>query len=292
MEKLLDTQLFDLIKQYNDFGVGLHGIRNENGLHQKIAMEIFRSYLKLGGSYRSINGNVEEIGIVGRDDSSINSALHGYVWGEYQNNIIVLYPPYIENDKGEKLYLGYTESPKAGYDQDTPRSLMDIVCSSLGYIPKEFILGYYIDKEHKLGDDKLKENITYDFIRNPNFCNGYKVNNELFDLIKNSIIKEFGLINFAKACMESLEKLDMTPLENYCSNSINKIVFSDLREGLDEKIYNDVKERIERKKKLNSTFSSQRQEDALEKKIQEYLKKQTELQIEADKGNKRGTFKM
>ena len=290
MEKLLDTQLFDLIKQYNDFGVGLHGIRNENGLHTKTAMEIFESCLKLGPSYGSINGNVREIGIIDRDNPKIDFSLQNYLWGEYQNNIIVLYPSYIENDKGEKLYLGYTESQEQGYDQDTKRSLMDVVCSELGYIPKEFIFGYYIDKEYSYGNIHYGEHITYDFIKNPNFCNGYIVSNELFDLIKDKLI-ESRCIDISRVCMESLEKLDIEPLDNYIRNESESIFYGPV-EKLYERIYNDVKERIERKKKLNDSFSLQGQDEDIEKIVLECLQRLEELQTEEDKENERGTFKM
>ena len=98
---------------------------------------------------------------------------------------------------------------------------MDIVCADLDYIPKEFIFGYYVDSDDKWKDtyfDKTylpgekHEHIYYDLVRNPNFCNGELVNDELFDLIK-KILEEKEFKSYSDACVKSIENLDITYFE-------------------------------------------------------------------------------
>lgn len=119
--------------------------------------------LNLVRNYSSINGNVFAIGVVKENNDSINEYLENYIWGDgQQTNVIVMYPPIIQNSNGEQMYLGYTYN-LVKYSQDQPRSLMDIVCSNLGYILKGFIMGYYIDTQNRYGKKVPGEHITYDF---------------------------------------------------------------------------------------------------------------------------------
>ena len=136
MEQIISSQLFEKIKPFKNFGIGLHGISSlhtEGKSETEVARLIMEQGLKLGNSYGSINGNVTSVGISGIDDANITDKLQNYCWGSKQANIIVAYPAIIENSKGEKLYLGYTKSPTNCYDQNRQCSLMDQACSSLGY---------------------------------------------------------------------------------------------------------------------------------------------------------------
>ncbi len=250
MEKIADNKLIELIEPYENFGVGVHSINISNlNEREETAKRIFQTGLKLG-NYNSINGNVLAIGIVGIDNEMISQRLLNWNFGakEHPTNVIVLYPSIVENSKGEKIYLGYTH-PIQGYDQDTKRSIMDIVCRNLEYIPKEFIFGYYVDRDSKWGEVNEDEHPNYDVDLNPNFCNGTLINDELFNLMKKSLEDTPFLKNISDACLESLENLDITYFENaimrikqFLENFGSEIPESDYI--LYENIYKDLSGRI------------------------------------------------
>ena len=225
-----DDKLLEYIKTFDieGYGVAIHGVRNDNGENQiEICNSICQNGLKLGNSYGSINGNAFGMGKAPQDDLKIEETLSNYSWGHPQVNVILSYPPVIENSRGEKLYIVYTPYPKVGYDQNTTCSFMDIACSSLGYIPKEFILGYYIDKDDKYGHIERGEHIDYEFTANEHFN---KINDELFDKMKEAMgiyanlstayaegdvdkinnqremFRRFGLENFIKEALKNADQ--------------------------------------------------------------------------------------
>ena len=188
MANVKGDALLEYIKTYgiDGYGIALHGVRSLTGEPLKdICEKICNTGVTVNKRYKSLNGTAKGIGRTPEDDDQINEQLENYIWaGEQQVNVIIAYPPVIENSKGEKLYLGYTPPPGFGYDQDTVCSFMDIACSELGYIPKEFVLGYYIDVDYKYGNVMPGEHIDYEFNPNPNFN---KVSDELFDTMKEAM---------------------------------------------------------------------------------------------------------
>ncbi|MBR1540018.1 MAG: hypothetical protein IJ629_02410 [Clostridia bacterium] len=249
MEKIIDIDLIQKIEHLKEFGIGLHGIGSGRAGEKKqleIAELILSNGLKLGTNYGSINGNVRPIGIVGVDNKQLQSSLSDYAWGSgKQTNVLVAYPCIVENSSGEKLFLGYTSPPPYGYDQNTHRSLMDIVCSSLGYIPKEFICGYYTDSEGKYGNVSPDEHITYDYTANPNFCNGRKISDQLFEEIKHRLAHYQDL---SKACAESLDTLDIDKLVPVIKQKLSILKRFKFQTEIDffKTIYQDVASRIVR----------------------------------------------
>ena len=140
MEKVIDTDLISLIDkdEFAGYGVGIHSIGEDRGVSSQvrskdeIARSIMEEGLKLGDGYGSINGNVIAIGILQENNERIDRLLKNWKWGNgKQTNVLVLYPPIVQNSNGERLYLGYTKDP-GGFDQDTSRSCMDIACCKLG----------------------------------------------------------------------------------------------------------------------------------------------------------------
>ncbi len=250
MEKITSIELLEKLKSYKGFGIGLHGIDEERshlGSVEAISKAIMDNGLKLGSGYRSINGNVKSLGIVGKDDESVLLGLENYAWGGKQSNIIVAYPGVIENQYGEKLYLGFTESP-AGYDQDTSCSMMDKACSELGYIPKEFILGYYSDSEGRFGFYEEGEEIQYDFEENPDFCRSSLVSDELFRKMGEALRYSKPL---SVACATAIETADLTEVANIMKSDLVYHKIFNNTEAIDflKTIFKDVGERIVDNKK-------------------------------------------
>ncbi len=220
MEKIIDTSLIRKLEQYKGFGIGLHGIgsnRTKLDSVEETAIAIMQGGLKLGESYGSINGNVYSAGIVGREDDQISERLTNYCWGSgNQTNIIVAYPGVIENSYGEKLYLGYTKSG-IEYDQDTKCSFMDEACAELGYIPSEFILGYYTDSEGRYGYLQEGEHITYDFEENPKFCRSAIVSDELFRKMGDALLYSKQL---SAASAKAIDTSDVSEVANLMQSEL------------------------------------------------------------------------
>ncbi len=256
MEKIIDNELISLIDkdEFAGFGVGLHGIGEDRGYSEKgkskleIARGITEKGIKLGHGYSSINGNVFAIGILKKDNENIANSLWNYNWGEgMQTNVLVVYPPIVQNSNGERLYLGYTNAMSGGSIQDTPCSFMDEACSNLGYVPKEFILGYYMDTERKYGEISENEHITYDFERNPNFCGSCQISDELYNELFNSLRPEFQQLSVA--CASAIDKSDISSIEKmieyYKKDFNNWGLTKDVK--MLESILEDIRARIERK---------------------------------------------
>lgn len=262
MEKVINADLMRRLDQYKGFGIGLHGVGTER---TKLATvedtldAIMQNGLKLGSGYGSINGNVFSAGVVGKNDDEISRKLTDYAWGSgKQTNVIVAYPAVIENQYGEKLYLGFTESPK-GYDQDTKCSMMDVACAELGYIPKEFILGYYIDSDNRYGRMNPGEEVTYDFEENPDFCKGSLVSDELFRKMGDALRYSKQL---STACAKAIDTSDVTEVAGIMKSELRFAKLFNTTDTIEfmRRTFKDVSDRImdkEREKGVEFTDNSE-----------------------------------
>ncbi len=191
MVKILSKNLCNMINQFKGFEVGLHCV-NTTKEQEEIAKEKISTNLQIGNNIRE---NVNFAGVIGKNDLKIANSIQNYEIGKV--NILLLCPPYIENSKGEKLYFQYNEDTQFIAN-------FNLIFNKLGYIPKEFIFGYYVGKELCVGKD-----ITYEFTRNYAF-GGTKVSDELFLLISNTLLhiqKEY-ISNVPK---RNFEKLKLAP---------------------------------------------------------------------------------
>ncbi len=254
MEKVIDTDLISLIDkdEFAGYGVGIHSIGEDRGVSSQvrskdeIARSIMEEGLKLGDGYGSINGNVIAIGILQENNERIDRLLKNWKWGNgKQTNVLVLYPPIVQNSNGERLYLGYTKDP-GGFDQDTSRSCMDIACCKLGYVPKEFILGYYADTEKKYEKITRDEHITYDFEQNPNFCGSYKISDELYNKLSHALRNYKDL---SVECAKAIDTKDISKVEERILQEKKMCNLFGLEKQVKmlECIFEDVQARIERK---------------------------------------------
>lgn len=247
MEKVIDSDLILKLKKYKNFGIGLHGIdpsrTNGNGI-ELTANLIMKEGLKLGSGYGSLNGNVASVGIIGKDDDArISDRLSNYAWaGSVQNNIIVAYPGIIENSRGDKLYLGFTQSPR-GYDQDTQCSFMDKACAKLGYVPNEFILGHYTDTERKYGNCKPGEHIVYDYEENPEFCKGTRVSDELFEKMGTALGHDRALSEVSAKAIDTGDITDFVSKISLDLRIAKTFKFDSMIKFL-KLVYTDVSQRV------------------------------------------------
>ena len=141
-------------------GIGIHSIRNVQSRDR--AEEILRHGLKLKekeGVLSTVSsfGTHTEITRAREKERILN-----YSYGNQSQeriSVVVLVPSIISNTKGESTYLGFPEyNTECSGNNYRTSCVLDSVCKAQGKIPKEFILGYFVNK-----DDKFK------FIGNPEY---------------------------------------------------------------------------------------------------------------------------
>lgn len=78
---------------------------------------------------------------------AISKEIMGYQFGNgTKANVIVAVPLYIQNENGEKIFLGFPEQNKRTAGQQyEEHCILDKICSKLKKIPPQFILGYYCE---------------------------------------------------------------------------------------------------------------------------------------------------
>ena len=79
----------------------------------------------------------------------ISQEINGYKFGNgAKANVIIAVPLYIQNQDGEKIFLGFPDENKrtAGQQYDE-HCILDRICSKMKKIPPQFILGYYFENQ-------------------------------------------------------------------------------------------------------------------------------------------------
>lgn len=111
---------------------------------------------------------------------------------------------------------------------------MDHLCSELGYIPKEFVLGYYVDKDQKFGNTVHGEHIDYEFTFNEHFK---KIDDELFETFK---VAMGSMAKLSKSIAEGDDQL----LTRFKNNPFTSRRFSKLIENLEKELYGNNEKRL------------------------------------------------
>lgn len=139
LEKALDKL------EKGKFGIGVHGIDSGN-LEQKeqTASTIQQTKFDLTNRSQTILSNAISLGPLS-DAHTQTDEIRNYQYGSGPKcNVIFAVPDFIQNSNGEKIYLGFPErNLGTAAQQYQPHCILDRICSNLGYIPSEFILGYY-----------------------------------------------------------------------------------------------------------------------------------------------------
>ena len=142
------------------YGIGVHAIHSGSPEEkQNKAEEILKNNLSLATSVQSILSTAISLGESSDAQVQAQEAIdYTYGFGA-KLNVILAVPEVIQNAEGQKIFLGFPqENKRTSAQQYEPQCILDRICAKLGYVPKEFILGYYSqsDDEHK------------SFIPNPN----------------------------------------------------------------------------------------------------------------------------
>ena len=206
-------EMFDYINQFSTksgYGIGVHGTIDTKGL----AAKIIDNGLEID-NHKTVLSTVSSFGIRDKvEDSRLQKSMLDYAWKKDQNycNFVIMVPAVIQNSKNEKLYLGFPPYDTGCAGNDRRKTCpFDAVCieeTKKGLIPKEFILGYYKNKDGKV-----------EFVKNENF---YELltedkKDELFEFCKSRIKGKY------KEVSDAVLNKDVQLLEEMATEEIEKI---------------------------------------------------------------------
>ena len=135
--------------EQGEYGIGIHGIDKGNREEkQSIAESINSQGLDLNNNSKTILSTAISLG-VNEDSEKIRQEIVGYKFGEgTKANVIIAVPSYIQNEEGEKIFLGFPEkNRRTAGQQYEEHCIFDRICSKLRKIPPQFILGYYCEEQ-------------------------------------------------------------------------------------------------------------------------------------------------
>ena len=143
---LLET-LYGL--EQGEYGVGIHGIdKGSREEKESIAYSISNEGLNINNNSKTILSTSVSLG-TNEDMQRISQEISKYKFGNAAKaNVIIAVPLYIQNQNGEKIFLGFPDENKrtAGQQYDE-HCILDRICSKMKKIPPQFILGYYFENQ-------------------------------------------------------------------------------------------------------------------------------------------------
>lgn len=153
-DKEIKTKKFDLIEildrlEEGEYGIGIHGIdKGSREEKQSIAGSISNEGLDINNNSKTILSTSISLG-TNEDMQRISQEISGYKFGNgAKANVIIAVPVYIQNQDGEKIFLGFPdENKRTAGQQYEEHCILDRICSKMKKVPPQFILGYYFENE-------------------------------------------------------------------------------------------------------------------------------------------------
>ena len=153
-DKEIKTGKYDLIEtldglEEGEYGIGIHGIdKGSREEKQSIAESISNEGLNINNNNKTILSTSISLG-TNEDMQRISQEINGYKFGNgAKANVIIAVPLYIQNQDGEKIFLGFPDENKRTVGQQyDEHCILDRICSKMKKIPPQFILGYYFENQ-------------------------------------------------------------------------------------------------------------------------------------------------
>ena len=167
-DKEIKTGKYDLIEtldglEEGEYGIGIHGIdKGSREEKQSIAESISNEGLNINNNNKTILSTSISLG-TNEDMQRISQEINGYKFGNgAKANVIIAVPLYIQNQYGEKIFLGFPDENKrtAGQQYDE-HCILDRICSKMKKIPPQFILGYYFENQDGTENFNFLKEILY-----------------------------------------------------------------------------------------------------------------------------------
>lgn len=127
------------------YGIGVCNI--ERGSSQErldTALAIIGEGLKINNNSKTVLSTVSSLG-ENTSDKNLEDQIQGYHLGIEGDlsNIVIAVPIVIQNQNGERIFLGFPEESKLTSGQQyESQCILDRICANMKKIPQEFILGY------------------------------------------------------------------------------------------------------------------------------------------------------
>ena len=132
-----------------EYGIGIHGIdKGSREEKHSIAEIISNEGLNINNNSKTILSTSISLG-TNENMQRISQEINGYKFGNgVKTNVIIAAPLYIQNQDGEKIFLGFPdENKKTSGQQYDEHCILDRICSKMGKIPPQFILGYCFENQ-------------------------------------------------------------------------------------------------------------------------------------------------
>lgn len=140
------AEILDGLEQ-GKYGIGIHGIdKGSREEKQVIADSISNKGLNINNNSKTILSTAISLG-ANDNIQKISQEIIGYKFGNgTKANVIIAVPLYIQNEKGEKIFLGFpNQNKRTAGQQYEEHCILDRICSRLKKIPPQFVLGYYYE---------------------------------------------------------------------------------------------------------------------------------------------------
>lgn len=133
--------------EQGEYGIGIHGIdKGSREEKQAVADSISNEGVNINNNSKTILSTAISLG-TNDDMQRIRQEIIGYKFGNgTKTNAVIAVPLYIENESGEKIFLGFPDQNKRTAGQQyEEHCILDRICSKLQKIPPQFVLGYYCE---------------------------------------------------------------------------------------------------------------------------------------------------
>ncbi len=128
------------------YGIGVHGIDKGNISEKRnIAISIITEGINLNGS-KTILGTAISLGTNYETGYMANEIAEYRFRTEKVASVVIAVPAYIQNSNQEKIFLGFPQRNTVRTGQQyQEHCILDRICTRLGKIPAEFVLGYFLE---------------------------------------------------------------------------------------------------------------------------------------------------
>lgn len=147
-EKSNLLEVLDELEQ-GRYGIGIHGIdKGSREEKQGIADSISSQGLNINNRSKTILSTLISLG-TNECIQRISQEIIGYKFGNgIKTNVIIAVPLYIQNESGEKIFLGFPDqNARTAGQQYDEHCILDRICSRMKKIPSQFVLGYYCENQ-------------------------------------------------------------------------------------------------------------------------------------------------
>ena len=202
-----------------DYSLGVHGITGDSESYTDVASGIMKNGLKING-WGGILSNTEMYSELNNITDRQMRKIYDYCFQLDNNdqcvNVLVAVPKVIQDTSSKEYFLGhynYSSTYQKGDDKSGAHLPFTMYTEDIGYVPKEFIVGYYystadgdvtffLPNKDFMGIKSEKEKKEY-FEKLLN--NG--LNNHALEVVPGSDLSQFGESEYIRQYQEYVDSI-------------------------------------------------------------------------------------